>query len=97
MFVGRRRVIVRLNAINATQTGDRFSSVSDVTRLGVLGNGAVATAALLHALAVDTGGTAGGKAALARLLATVVIYVFEIEGVDVAGEDAEERVVLANI
>ncbi len=57
---------------------------------GVLGNGSVAVAARLDPVAVDGGGGAGRKAALARQLLAVVVDVLEVEGVQVAGEVAED-------
>jgi hypothetical protein len=57
--------------------------------LGVPGNRAVAATARLHALAVDTRGPFCGKAALTSLLAAIVVDVFEVERVDVAGKVAK--------
>lgn len=59
-----------------------------IRRLGVLRDRAVAAAALLHALAVDTGSVPGGVATLAGLLTAVVVDVLEVESVEMAGEDA---------
>lgn len=40
----------------------------------------------LHTIAVDAWGAIGSEAALARLFATIIIDVFEVEGVDVTGD-----------
>ncbi len=42
--------------------------------------------ATLHAIAVDTWGPTGSEAAFTGLFAAVVVDVFEVEGVDVAGD-----------
>ena len=86
-----------LGAFHAMRPGYRLSNASKIFNLGVLGNRAIATAALLHALAVDTRGPAGSKAALTSLLAAVVVDVLEVECVDVAGENAVHKVVLAEV
>lgn len=52
-------------------------------------HGAVAAAAALDAVAVDAGRTRCGEAALACLLPAVIVDVFEIEGVDVARDVAQ--------
>lgn len=43
---------------------------------------------MLHLLAVDTGGMAAIVRASADLIAALVVDVFNVEGVDVAGEVA---------
>ena len=47
-------------------------------------------AAGLDVVAVDAGGAAGDEAALAGLLAAVEVDVLDVEGMDVARDDAED-------
>lgn len=56
--------------------------------VGGLDDGAVAMAAGLDAFAVYAGGTRRREAALPGLLFAVVIDIFEVEGVEVAGDVA---------
>lgn len=56
-----------------------------------LGNRAVATSAGLHALAVDARGMRRREAALSGLLPAIVVYVFDVEGMQVAGKVSENR------
>ena len=51
-----------------------------------LGNRAVATSTGLHALAVDARGMRRREAALSGLLPAIVVYVFDVEGMQVAGK-----------
>lgn len=51
---------------------------------GGLGNRTISVSTGLHSVAVNTRGVASGETTLSRLLASVVIHVFEIEGVDMA-------------
>jgi hypothetical protein len=53
-------------------------------RCGGLGDRTVSISTGLHSVAVDARGSSGGKATLSRLLSSIVVHVFEIEGVDVA-------------
>ena len=57
--------------------------------LGVMSNGAVTATALLDSVAVDSGRRSCSKAALARLFPAVIVDKFDVEGVEVAGENAE--------
>ena len=52
-----------------------------------LGHGAVAVATGLYPLAVDARGGLRGEAAFSGLLGPVVVYVLDIEGMDVAGQE----------
>jgi hypothetical protein len=48
-------------------------------------DGSVSIASALHTLAVDTRSTSSSEAAFSGLLAAIKVDIFEVEGVDVAG------------
>lgn len=56
-----------------------------------LGNRSVALSTALDSVAVDTRRATGHYAALTRLLATVVVDVFDVEGVNVSRDVSENR------
>lgn len=87
----------RLRLITRSGSEQWLSSIPNVLHLGVLDNSAVAAAALLHALAVDTGGPVCGKAAITSLFTAVVVDVFDVKCVDMAGEDTALTAVLVEV
>jgi hypothetical protein len=71
-------------ALKATiQHQNAFVSSSS---LGWLYNRSVSIASTLYPLAVDARGTSSSEATLTSLLAAIEVDVFEVEGVDVAGD-----------
>ena len=56
-----------------------------------LSNGSVTIASALYALTVDTWGSGGSEAALASGVTTVEVDIFEVEGVDMAGNVAAKQ------
>jgi hypothetical protein len=59
-----------------------------------LDNGTIPMAARLNSLAEDTWCPSSGETAFACLLAAVVVYPFEVEGVDMAGDVAVHNVLV---
>ena len=72
---------------------ERWSPALASGSLSLLGDGPVASSTRLHSVAVDTRGVRGRKSPLPGLLAAVEVDVFEVEGVQVAGQDAAARTV----